>query len=228
MFYDVRKTLFSLQEINVLAYDKRVIPEINNVIGVRIPKLKKIAKNIVRENYCEYLNFGENLYFEELVIQGMIIGLLNLNVENFKKYIDFYLDKISDWALCDIFVGNLKNIKKYKSDMFDYFFNILLDGNEFKKRFVFVVFLSYYIEEEYVDKLISAVIDDNDSRYYVVMSKAWLLSCIYFKFKDKVLNVLENYKLDSTTHNKTIQKIVESLKCSNEEKVILKTMKINL
>ena len=86
MFYDVRKTLFSLQEINVLAYDKRVIPEINNVIGVRIPKLRKIAKNIVRENYCEYLNFGENLYFEELVIQGMIIGLLNLNVENFKKY----------------------------------------------------------------------------------------------------------------------------------------------
>ena len=136
MFYDVRKALFSLQEINVLSYDKRVIPEINNVIGVRIPKLRKIAKNIVRENYREYLNFDENLYFEELVIQGMIIGLLNLNVENFKKYIDFYLDKISNWALCDIFVGNLKNIKKYKSDMFDYFFNILLDGNEFKKRFV--------------------------------------------------------------------------------------------
>ena len=228
MFYDVRKTLFSLQEMNVICYYEKVVPNLNNVIGVRVPKLRKIAKAIVKENYIEYLNFDEDLYFEELIIQGMIVGLLDLDVENLKKYIDFYLTKISNWALCDIFVCNLKCVKKYRLDLFDYFFNMLSYSEEFKKRFVFVVFLTYYVDEEYVDRLISAVSLDKDDRYYVVMAKAWLMSVIYFKFKSRVVKELSNRSLDFNTHNKTIQKITESLKCTDLEKNLLKNIKIKL
>lgn len=228
MFYDVRKMLFSLQEMNVICYYEKVVPNLNNVIGVRVPKLRKIAKAIVKENYIEYLKFDEDLYFEELIIQGMVIGLLNLDEANLKKYVDFYLNKISNWALCDVFVSNLKCLKKYKIDLFDYFLNMLPDYNEFKKRFVFVVFLTYYVDEKYVDKLISAVSVDKDDRYYVVMAKAWLMSVIYFKFKSKVMAELSNHSLDFNTHNKTIQKITESLKCTDLEKNVLKSMKVKL
>ena len=228
MFYDVRKMLFSLQEMNVICYYEKVVPNLNNVIGVRVPKLRKIAKAIVKENYIEYLKFDEDLYFEELIIQGMIIGLLNLDEANLKKYVDFYLNKISNWALCDVFVGNLKCLKKYKIDLFDYFLSMLSDYNEFKKRFVFVVFLTYYVDEKYVDKLISAVSVDKDDRYYVVMAKAWLMSVIYFKFKSKVMAELSNHSLDFNTHNKTIQKITASLKCTDFEKNVLKSMKVKL
>ena len=226
MVDEIRKELFALSESDVIKYNKRVIPNIGNTIGVRIPLLRKFAKEIVKKNYYEYLNYNGYMYFEELAIQGMIIGLLDFDVNDLKKYINFYLPKVSNWALCDIFAGGLKNIKKYRSEMFDYFVEVLHESNEYKKRFVFVSFLTYYICEKYVNKLISLVVKDDDERYYVVMSKAWLMSYIYFSFKDKVLAILEKRKMNTDLHNKTIQKIIESLKCPESEKNILKSMKI--
>ena len=93
------------------------------------------------------------------------------------------------------------------------------------KRLCFVLLLDYYIEEEYLPLIFELCDTYNTSDYYVEMSVAWLISICYIKYKEQTGKYLNNNKLNNFTYNKTIQKIIESKRISNEEKDILRKMK---
>ena len=226
MFEEVRKSLFLLKKDNLKVYNEKVIPDLNNSIGVSISDLRKIAKRMTEsERFC-YVDESNKLYYEEILLEAIIIGKLDLNVDKLQYYIEQFLPKINNWAICDTFVCSLKSIGIYKLSLFDYFLDFLKIDKEYYKRFVYVVLMYYYLDDEYIDRIIDIVVNDKDNRYYVVMAKAWLLSKAFFDYRDKILIVLKNKVLDKKTHNKTIQKIKESLKVSESDKSMLNMLKV--
>lgn len=149
--------LFTLQDINYKKFYSRLCPGINNIIGVRVPILRKYAKQLLREYNMEFLidNIG-NDYYEEIMLQGMIIGLYNdSNIEIILKYIKSFVPKIDNWAICDVFCSGLKITNKNKVMMWDFLQQYIVSDKEFEIRFAIVMILDYYIEENIYKKFLT-------------------------------------------------------------------------
>ena len=197
-------------------------------IGVRIPVLRKYAKELSKEYELEYLleNINEN-YHEEVMLKGILIGLnKELEWKELKKYIRYYVPKITTWDLCDIVCSGLKITKKYENKMWDLIQEYLKSDKEFYVRFGLVMILSYYIKDEYIDQIFKIIQDVKLDKYYTKMANAWLISYCVIKKYDKTFKFLkEDTKIDKWTFNKGIQKSIESFRVIDEHKEELKKLK---
>ena len=215
--------LFELQDIKYKEFHSKNICD-DNLIGVRVPELKKLAKLISHSNYENFFKQNKHFYYEENVVHGLVLGYLKIEFGDLKQYIDDFLQYINNWAVCDITVSNLKIFIKNKKAGFKEIKKYINDSNPWTNRFGYVLLLSYFVDDEHIEKIFSLINNYKDD-YYVKMAIAWLLSVCYIKQKEKTISYLKNYNLDDWTFNKTIQKIIESNRISKEEKNILKGMK---
>lgn len=192
-------------------------------IGINIPTLKKIAKELLSKDIC--LKKENYLYFEELLIYGLTIKYQK-NTDKIIDNYNFYADKIDSWAHVDTVVSSLKQIKSDRKFYLNFIENLLSSNNEFIKRSGFVFLLCYYLDSEYEDYVLDKVIKDDSNLYYVQMAKAWLVSVAYVKFSDKnkIIKFLENCK-DKFLVNKTISKICDSYRVSKKEKEEIKKLR---
>ena len=162
------------------------------------------------------------------MLQGMIIGLSKeKDFEVIKKYIEDFVPKIDNWAICDVFCAGLKITKKYKEDMWDFIQTYLKSKNEFYLRFAIVMILDFYIEEEYLERNFEIFNNVRSDKYYVQMAIAWAISICLIKYYDKTIKYLKSKecKLDNFTYNKLLQKARESYRISKEQKEELQKMK---
>ena len=198
----------------------------DNVIGVRTPELKRIAKTIARNDYISFIKQNKHKYYEETLVHGLVLGYLKLEYNELKPYIDNFLSFINNWAVCDMTVANLKVFKKnkIKSICFDDIKNYIKDSNPWINRFGYILLLDYFIEDDYIDDIFKLCENYKDD-YYVKMSIAWLISVCYIKYKGRTLTFLKSGKLDNWTHNKSIQKIIESNRVDEQDKKMLRSMK---
>lgn len=196
----------------------------NNVIGVRTPILKSIAKDISRGNYIEFLELLKDEYYEEVTLYGFIICNIK-EIDDSIKYLDIYKNKINNWASCDLFCSAYKIVKKNKNFFWKYINNNIDSKNLWITRMCFVLIISYYIEEDYLKDIFMLCDKYNTSDYYVQMAVAWLISICYIKYSEITIDYIKNNKLDYFTHNKAIQKIRESYRVSNDNKVFLNGLK---
>lgn len=217
--------LYSIQDIKYKEFHSNLVPNINEFIGIKIPILKKIAKEIAKGNYNEFISLNKHKLYEEKMIHGFIISNLKLSFENTIEYINDYIPYIDNWAICDSFCASLHIIKKYKIEFYKYINKKIKDNNTWTKRFCFVILLNYYLEEEYLDNIFKLCNKYNNDEYYVKMAISWLISIAYIKHKDITIKYLKNNKLDNFTHNKAIQKIIESTRIDKLEKEKLKLLK---
>jgi len=218
-YYEFISYLFKIQDNKYKNFNKRLIPDDNiNIIGIRIPILKKIAKEISKGNYNDFLKLIDYKYYEETIIYGYIISNLK-NIEKIITNLDIFVDKIDNWACCDTVASSLKIINKNKDCFFNYIKVKIKNDNFWIKRFCFVLLLSYFIEENYLKDIFRLCEKYNTKDYYVNMSVAWLISICFIKYKNPTLVFLNNNKLDNFTHNKTIQKIIESKRINNKEEI---------
>lgn len=196
----------------------------NNVIGIRTPILKKMAKDISKGNYREFLSLLKENYYEEVTLYGLIICNIKEMNESI-KYLNIYKERINNWASCDLFCTGYKIVLKYKDYFWKYINDNISSGNLWVRRMCFVLILSYYIEEEYLEDIFKLCDKYNMKEYYARMSVAWLISICYIKYSSVTLKYIKNNKLDDFTHNKAIQKIRESYRVSREDKDYLNTLK---
>lgn len=222
---NIREKLFLNKDIDYQKFSSNLLPGISNIIGVRIPILRKIAREIVQDKPYYYLDNVYNDYFEEIMIEGLVIGYLKDDYNKVEKYILRFIPKINNWSICDTFCSNLKITNKYKKDIYEIVKKQLKNNNEFANRFSLVMLLNYYIEEDYIDKIFKIVDSIKSEAYYVKMAQAWLIQSCYSKYKNKTITYLQNDNLDNWTHNKAIQKIVESYKTNDNDKNELRMMK---
>ena len=197
---------------------------VNNVIGIRTPILREIARDIVKGNYIEFLSLVGNNYYEEITLYGFIV----CNIKDFNTsvlYFDKYKNMINNWASCDLFCSGYKIVKKNKDYFWKYINNNISSDNLWIRRLCFVLILDYYIENKYLDDIFKLCDSSNTLDYYVEMAVAWLISICYIKYSDKTLEYIKNNKLNDFTHNKAISKIRDSYRVSNEEKINLNGLK---
>lgn len=221
----VLKQLYEMQDLKYKEFDSSLCPNVDNIIGVQVPKLRAIAKELVKENQREYLELENIEYYEEKVIQGLMIGMSNLTIEDTKKYLEKFIPKIDSWAVCDIVCSSLKLSKKYQKEIWGFLDKYIKSYKEFEIRFAVVMYLDYFLNDEYIDRVIKNISKIKSDKYYVQMAIAWLLAESFIKQKEKTKEYLKNNKLDNFTHNKAIQKIIDSYRVSQEDKEFVRTLR---
>lgn len=223
---EIRSKLFNLSEDEYRNFHNKLCPNTENILGVRLPLLRNMAKDLAKNNWEAYLNNPYNEYYEEIMIEGLTIGYIKADINTRFKYIKRFIPKIDNWAICDSFCNNLKFTKNNLNEVWEFISTYLSSNKEFELRFAIVMMLHYYINEEYIDRVLHILNDINHEGYYVKMAVAWAISFAYIKFPHKTLVFLKNNNLDSFTYNKSLQKIIESTRVSNEDKDLIRSMKI--
>lgn len=222
---NVREQLFAKQDLKYKEFHSSLCPNVDKIIGVRVPELRKMAKEIALQDYAQFLEQSKDEYYEELVLQGLVIGYAKISIEETFKYLEIFVPKINSWAVCDTTCSNLKITKKYMKEMWKFLEQYINSKNEYEIRFALVMYLNYYLTDEYIDEILHKVDKITNKQYYVQMAIAWLISFAYIKQKEKIEKYLLKNNLDKFTQNKAIQKICESYRVSNEEKNKLRKLK---
>lgn len=193
------------------------------ILGIRVPIQRKIAKVISKGDIVSFLECSKNHYYEEVLIKGFVLGNIK-EKEVLLKYLEDYVSLIDNWAINDGFCNSLKIVLKDKEFWFSYFKEYLRSKEEFRVRVGLIVFLSFYVEEDYLEKIFSLIDDIMLDKYYVNMGIAWLLCECFTKYPNKTLKYLLKSKINTFTFNKTISKIRDSYRVSKDDKEYLKTL----
>lgn len=223
---DIKAKLLEKAETDYKNFSASLIPNIDNVIGVRLPDLRKIAKEIYKnEDWKDFVNQPKCTFMEEVMLQGMVIGIIRTKPEKILEYVKNFVPKIDNWAVCDSFCNSLKFTNQNKELVWEFIQPYFKSDKEYDLRFGYVMLLSHFIEEKYIDKILDLIDNFKDERYYSKMSVAWALSICYIKFPQKTHEYLKKSHLDNWTFNKSIQKICESYRVEKDVKTMLKYMK---
>lgn len=225
---NIKKDLINLADSKYKKFHSNLCPGTNNILGVRVPVLRNYAKEISKDNNLEeLLKMIDDEYYEDIMLQGMLIGLeKNISFEKLEQYIKAFVPQIDNWAVCDVFCAGLKITKKYKKEMNILIKEYLKSNKEFEIRFAIVMILDYYIEDTYLEEDFEIFNKVKSDQYYVKMAVAWAISICLIKYYNKTYEYLKNNKsLDMWTYNKAIQKAIESYRITNEQKEKLRKMK---
>ncbi len=212
-------------ELKYRKFSSSLIPNADNVLGVRIPILRKIAKTVAKDDWQNFLDNYEEKFMEDTMLKGMVISYLNEDFDKMLELTELFVLKINNWAVCDTFCAGLKFLKQDKNKTFKFLSPYLKSKEEYRLRFAVVVLLTYFIEEDYIDEVLKILFNLKSSYYYANMAVAWAISICYIKFPDKTLEYLKNSPLDDFCHNKSISKIIESYRVSKEDKDKLRSLK---
>lgn len=217
--------LLELADTKYRDFMASLIPGVDNIIGVRSPQLRKLAKELSKDNWLEYFDNNQDKYYEETMLQGMTIGLLDEDIETVLSQAQRFIPKITNWALCDSFCSGLKITKKNKECVWEFVKSYVNSDKTYEIRFAVVMMLNYYVDVDYIQESLEIFESINNEDYYVKMAVAWAVSKYYVNLPEMVLPFLKNNKLDDFTHNKALQKIRESLIPSAEEKALMLSLK---
>ncbi|HDN2360532.1 TPA: DNA alkylation repair protein, partial [Clostridioides difficile] len=149
-YNELLEYMMSIQDIKYRDFNKKLIPGTENIIGIRVPNLRKLSKEISQGNWKKFLEVAEDTYYEEVRLQGMIIGNINSNFEETLYYVKRFIPKIDNWSVCDGFCSGLKSMKKYKENMYDILKNYVYSKNPWEIRFALVMFLIYYVDDKHI------------------------------------------------------------------------------
>jgi 3-methyladenine DNA glycosylase AlkD len=221
----IREQLFELAEEDYRIFTASLLPGKDNVLGVRLPILRNIAKKIAKEDWRSYLNSTDYIYMEEVTLKGMVIGYVKTDIEETLKYIAEFVPLIDNWSTCDSFCCGLKFTKDHRELVWEFLQPYLRSDQEYEIRFGVVMLLNYYITQEYASEAFKQFDKISHKGYYVMMAVAWAISAYYVKLPDITLRYLKDNKLDDITYNKALQKITEPLKVDKESKEMIRGMK---
>ena len=202
-------SLYTLKDEKYCQFNKKIVFTGYEMIGIRVPILRNIAKQISNTNYEDFLKLSTLKTYEEIFIYGIVISYIE-DYNIFLKHFNKFIKNIDNWAICDMALSSFKIIKKNKDKFEIIIQDLLTSKNEYFVRVGIVSLLYYYIEKERLTKLYEYLDNIKHSGYYVHMAIAWALSVIYIKFPVETQEYLKNNSLPTKTLNKAIQKIRES------------------
>ena len=222
---NLKDKLYELADEEYKKFNSGLCPNINDIIGVRLPQLRELAKNIAKDNPIQFLEEYNCNSYEEKMVYGLVIGYMKAKFVERLKYLDKFVPMIDNWAICDCSASTYKFTNKNLDEMFEYLQKYINSKREFELRFACIMLMDYYLTEEYIDKVLEIYNNIISDKYYVQMGIAWGISVAFVKNEEKTREFLKNNKLDDFTYNKSLQKMIESNRISKEVKDELKKMK---
>lgn len=219
----IQKVLISMGEESYREFSSRLMPTVekSKVIGIRTPILRKYAKSL--ENYEEFLNELPHEYFEENNLHAFLIE----REQDFDRCIEklnAFLPYVDNWATCDSMKP--KVLKKEPEKLLIHIKKWLNAKDVYAVRYGINLLMSFYLDENFNEDYLKIVADIRSEEYYINMMRAWYFATALAKQSDAALPYIEDKVLDTWTHNKTVQKAIESFRISKELKQYLKTKRM--
>lgn len=223
---ELRCELQQMAEPKYKEFNEKIVKGKLEILGIRIPVLRKIAKEIAKGNFKEFIKTCIPVYHEELLLLGIVVAISDMEYVDFKMEMNDFVKRIENWAVCDTFCSSIKKqIKQNKQEFWNDMTLYLRSKNDWIVRVALVSMLQYYLEEDYIKKVLKRCDSVKSDFYYVKIAQAWLIAEAYVKCKQQTKLYFKKSTLDKWTFNKAIQKICESNRVSEEEKEELKKLK---
>jgi len=218
----IRKKLLEMGDDNYREFSSSLMPTIDKsrVIGIRIPLLRKYARSLV--DFDGFLDSLPHQYFEENNLHAFLIER-EKDFDKCIKMLDAFLPYVDNWATCDSMKPKI--LKSEPEKLLTHIKTWIASKEVYRVRYAINLLMSFYLDENFDDSFLGLVADVKSDEYYINMMRAWYFATALFKQYDKTVVYLENRLLDVWTHNKTIQKAVESYRISDEQKQYLKTLR---
>lgn len=223
---DLRKELFELKDEKYRDFQSGLIPNVEKdyFIGVRTPELRKLAKKYAkREDVGDFLNELPHRYFDENQIHAFIISEIKSYDECLFR-LTFFLPHVNNWATCDQM--SPKIFKKEKDKLLVSIKEWISSKETYTVRFAIKMLMEHFLGEDFEKEYAEMVARVVSEEYYVKMMIAWYFATALAKNYEEVLPFIENMKLEKWTHNKAIQKSVESYRILPVQKEYLKSLKV--
>ncbi len=224
---NIQAKLFELQDPGYKEFHSKLMPTINPdvIIGVRTPALRKLAKELLKTEPDAVEAFMTELphtYYEENNLHAFLLEGIK-DYEECIKALDVFLPYVDNWATCDCMAP--KVLGKHPDRLLSQISIWLSSNYTYTVRYAIGLLMRYYLDEQFITKYLEMVANVQSEEYYINMMRAWYFATALAKQYETALPWLEEKRLDVWTHNKTIQKAVESYRITKEQKVYLKTLK---
>ena len=223
----IEKILFDNRDIKYRDFNSKLIPNIDKdkIVGVRMPILRKIAKDIYENEYIDdFLCELPHKYHEENILHGIILTLKYKDIDMLLCKLDIFLVYLDNWAITDVI--SPKIFKKYPDKVYDKIKIWLESEDEYVVRFGVVTLLQFYLDDNFRLEELELVKNIDSDYFYVNMAIAWFYSFALIKQYDSTIKYFEDRLLDKWIHNKSIQKACDSYRISDDRKNYLRSLKI--
>ena len=218
--------LSALQDKQYAAFQAKLTPGVpeDSFIGIRVPVLRKFAKEFAKEAECEYfLRQLPHEYYDENMLHGLLISQIK-DYEECIRLTDSFLPYVDNWAVCDIM--SPKVFAKHKEELLAKIKTWSLSSHVYTCRFGIETLMTHYLDKEFKAEYLEIPASVRSDEYYVKMMVAWFFATALAKQWEATIPYIEQKRLTPWTHNKTIQKSIESYRISSEQKEYLRTLKI--
>lgn len=218
--------LFKLKDEKFKEFSSRLLPNIekSKIIGVKKPKIEQYFKTLSEQQKINFINQLPHKYLEENLLHGIILSNMNVSFEEVISLLNKFLPYVDNWEVCDLI-----KIRQFKLDIAKTKINIekwIKSSHEYTVRFGIVSLMKYCLDGEFNKNDLILIANISNQEFYVKMAKAWYFSFALIKQYNQTIKIFKNKVLDKFTHNKSIQKAVESCRITEEKKKYLKTLKI--
>ena len=247
---DIRKRLEGLAEKKYQEFSASLIPGVTNMLGIRLPELRKLAKEIAKSDWKVAIA-EPDYYFEERMLHGMVLNYVKGNIEDLLPYISEFIPLVDNWSVCDSVFMGMSVFQKDRERTWEYIVPYLFSDKEFEIRVAVIIMMQHLLKCDetgkkisrmrsvgmeqmtdvdekqgiYLSRILNVLNEINTSEYYASMAVSWLVAEAFCCFPYHTYLFLKDNKLDDRTYNKGIQKIVESRIPSEEVKGELRAMK---
>ncbi len=222
----IREHLFALQDLKYKDFHCKLIPTVDpkSIIGVRTPELRKYAKELSKApEAAEFLSILPHKYYDENNLHGFLIETIK-DYDKAIEAVERFLPYIDNWATCDLI--SPKVFKKHLPELYERIKLWLGSDRTYTIRFGIEMLMSFYLGDDFKPEMPAMVAALRSEEYYVNMMIAWYFATALCKQPDAVMPYIEKQKLEKWTHNKAIQKAIESYRISEEMKNHLRALKI--
>ncbi len=250
MHLDIRKKLENMAEEGYQKFSSSLIPGVQGMLGIRLPQLRKFAKEIAKSDWRK-ASEEEDYYFEERMLRGMVLSYASKDMEEMLPYIEAFIPLVDNWSICDSVFMGMEIFQKDRERAWKFIEPYLQSDKEFEIRVALIIMMQHLLKcdkngkkiarlrtvdvadmenvsEEaglYVERVLEAVDQVDTIDYYASMAASWLIAEAFCCYPYHTHEYMNNCNLDDRTYNKGIQKIVESRIPTDEVKDLLRTMK---
>lgn len=246
----IREELLGLTETEYQKFSSSLVPGVENMLGIRLPELRKLAKRIAKENW-EYLSEEEDIYFEEVMLRGMVLSYVSGNLEKMIPYIEKFIPLVDNWSVCDSVFMGMTVFQKDREFTWKFIQPYLYSDKEFEVRVALIIMMQHLLKcdakgkkmarlrsvtmaevenekEEsglYISRILEGIDRPYPQGYYASMAASWLIAEAFCTYPYHTMCLLKKNRLDDKTYNKGIQKIIESRIPTEEVKEFLRSQK---
>ena len=225
---ELQKKLFEMQDLKYRDFNSSLIPTVDKekVIGVRTPELRKFAKEFAKsEESKSFLKALPHEYYEENNLHAFLLDGIK-DYDEAVKAVDVFLSYVDNWGTCDTM--SPKVFKKHLPELLTYINDWIVSDETYRVRFAIGMLMKHYLDDAFDEKYLDMVAKVKSDEYYINMMIAWYFATALAKKYEQAVKILQEKRLEAWTHNKTIQKAVESYRISAEQKEYLRGLKIKL